>query len=85
MLSMSVLQGWNYRCVSISVCVGEKRDGSTSTVKLAERKGGRAQTSETEVDRKILLMESFKLKRIRPWMWESNSLQSNGIGIEQGK
>lgn len=30
-------------------------------------------------------MDSFKLKRICPWMWESNPLLSNGIGIDFGK
>lgn len=49
-------------CVFVCVC-----DSSTSTEKLPEKVGGRgAEESETEVDRKRLLMGSFKLKRIRP-------------------
>lgn len=60
-------------------------DSSTFLGKLPAREIGRAERSETETDRKRLLMGSFKLKRILHWMWESNSLQSNGIGIEHGK
>lgn len=69
-------------CVPVRVCMWQF-NLNWKTSREGKRDG--AEDSETEVDRKRLLMGSFKLKRIRPWMWESNSLQSNGIGIEQGK
>lgn len=67
-------------CLLVHVCMYE-REAVLPQLENFQR----AKESETKADRKRLLMGSFKLKRIRPWMWESNSLQSNGIGIELGK